>query len=60
MSVMIRSFRPEDQEPLLDLWAECLWRDPVSPDRFRTMVLLDPNHDAASTLVAEVDGRSVF
>lgn len=57
MSVTIRQFRPEDQDALLEIWAETLWRDPVSPDRFRTMVLLDPNHVADSLLVAEVEGR---
>lgn len=57
MDLQVRPFHPEDQDALLDLWAQCLWRDPVSPDRFRTMVLLDPNHDPNSLLVAEVDGQ---
>ncbi|HYG57925.1 MAG TPA: GNAT family N-acetyltransferase [Symbiobacteriaceae bacterium] len=56
---VIRSFRPEDQVTLLEIWADTLYRDPVSPDRFRTMVLLDPNHDPESLLVAEVDGQPV-
>ncbi|MDF2626335.1 MAG: GCN5-related N-acetyltransferase [Symbiobacteriaceae bacterium] len=59
MSVIIRSFRPEDQDALLEIWADTLYRDPVSPDRFRTSVLLDPNHTAESLLVAEVDGQPV-
>ncbi len=55
----LRPFDPRDQAAVLDLWSRALTRDPLTPRRFREMVLLDVNHDPASCLVAEREGRPV-
>lgn len=52
MSITIRPFVPADLTPLVALWNHCLRADPISPERFWRLFLLDPNFDAAGAIVA--------
>jgi GNAT superfamily N-acetyltransferase len=46
MEVMeYRRYEPGDEAAIVKLWNECLHRDPITPVRFRNMVLLDANFD---------------
>ncbi|PYI57141.1 GNAT family N-acetyltransferase [Paenibacillus flagellatus] len=57
--ITYRSYRPGDERQLVKLWNECLVHDPVTPARFRNLVLLDANFDPAGLRVAE-DGGSLI
>src|SRR5437773_1309456 len=52
----IRPFDACDDAALLPLWARTLYRDPVSPQRFRQMVLLDASFNPEGCLVLEIGG----
>ncbi|MEU2420937.1 GNAT family N-acetyltransferase [Streptomyces sp. NPDC007851] len=54
----IRGFRSGDGPGLVAAWARSAPADPVTPDRFRSLVLLDPNFDPDGLRVA-VDGDRV-
>lgn len=54
-----RGFRTGDGPQLLDAWQRSLPRDPISPTRFRTQVLLDANFDPEGLRVATHQGRVV-
>ncbi|MGW5657779.1 GNAT family N-acetyltransferase [Streptomyces humi] len=54
----IRGFRSGDGPRLVAAWARSAPADPVTPDRFRSLVLLDPNFDPDGLRVA-VDGDRV-
>src|SRR4051812_38192146 len=55
----IRSYRPQDEAQIVALWARSLVRDPVTPERFRQMVLLDANYDPEGCLVAIEGGEPI-
>lgn len=57
--VRVRPWRPEDEPQVIDLWNETLYRDMISPERFRLMVILDGNLDPDGFLIAEDGGRLV-
>ncbi len=40
-----RSYRPGDEKAIVALWNETLNPDPITPNRFRHLVLLDANFD---------------
>ncbi|MFG2263648.1 GNAT family N-acetyltransferase [Streptomyces sp. NPDC048720] len=53
-----RGFRAGDGPPLVEAWRRSAPADAVTADRFRSLVLLDPNFDPEGLRVA-VDGRRV-
>ncbi|MFH8338086.1 GNAT family N-acetyltransferase [Streptomyces sp. AM6-12] len=55
----IRGFRPGDGPSLVAAWCRGAPADPIAPDRFRTLVLLDANFDPAGLRVAVAGGRVV-
>ncbi|MFF9373363.1 GNAT family N-acetyltransferase [Streptomyces griseoluteus] len=56
---LIRGFRPGDGPPLVAAWCRSAPADPVTADRFRSLVLLDTNFDPAGLRVAVEDGKLV-
>ncbi|MGW3951975.1 GNAT family N-acetyltransferase [Streptomyces sp. NPDC004752] len=54
----IRGFRAGDGPQLVESWRRGAPADPITPDRFRSLVLLDANFDPAGLRVA-VDGDRV-
>ncbi|MFE4969049.1 GNAT family N-acetyltransferase [Streptomyces sp. NPDC056660] len=54
----IRGFRAGDGPRVVEAWRRSAPADPITPDRFRTLVLLDPNFDPEGLRVA-VDGDRV-
>ncbi|MEU5311676.1 GNAT family N-acetyltransferase [Streptomyces sp. NPDC021562] len=57
--VGIRGFRSGDGPRLVEAWARSAPADPITADRFRTLVLLDPNFDPAGLRIA-ADGDRVL
>ncbi|KOT41492.1 hypothetical protein ADK84_11240, partial [Streptomyces sp. NRRL WC-3701] len=55
----VRPFAPGDGAPLVAAWARSVPYDPVTRERFRRHVLLDPNFDPAGLRVAVRDGEVV-
>jgi mycothiol synthase len=55
----IRPFEPTDLRGVIDVWNAALTRDPMDERRFVTLVLLDPNFQAANLLVAVEDDSTV-
>ncbi|MFH7338797.1 GNAT family N-acetyltransferase [Streptomyces sp. KHY 26] len=53
----IRGFRAGDGPPLVAAWCRSAPADPITPDRFRSLVLLDANFDPEGLRVAVTDGR---
>ncbi|MEU9383285.1 GNAT family N-acetyltransferase [Streptomyces sp. NPDC048279] len=54
----IRGFRAGDGPRVVEAWRRSVPADPITTDRFRTLVLLDPNFDPEGLRVA-VDGDRV-
>ncbi|MGW3132156.1 GNAT family N-acetyltransferase [Streptomyces sp. NPDC001123] len=54
----IRGFRAGDGPQVVEAWRRSAPADPVTPDRFRSLVLLDPNFDPEGLRVA-VEGERV-
>jgi GNAT superfamily N-acetyltransferase len=54
----VRGFRAGDGPRLVDAWRRSAPADPITPDRFRSLVLLDANFDPEGLRVA-VDGERV-
>ncbi|WP_153813023.1 GNAT family N-acetyltransferase [Streptomyces sp. SUK 48] len=52
-----RGFRAGDGPPLVAAWCHSAPADPITPDRFRTLVLLDGNFDPEGLRVAVAGGR---
>lgn len=57
--MQIRPYQGSDERALLDVWQRAMTQDRISPDLFRTQVLLDPNFHPDNLPVALVDGRLV-
>ncbi|MBJ6641437.1 GNAT family N-acetyltransferase [Streptomyces sp. DHE7-1] len=55
----IRGFRAGDGPPLVEAWRRSAPADAVTADRFRSLVLLDPNFDPEGLRVAVEGGRVV-
>jgi len=55
----IRPYQGADEAELLAVWNAAMTHDPLSPDLFRTQVLLDPNFLPEHLPVAVEDGRVV-
>ncbi len=55
----IRPYRGTDEAELLEVWHAAMIRDRISPNIFRTQVLLDPNFTPENLPVAVEDGRVV-
>ncbi|MEV7242476.1 GNAT family N-acetyltransferase [Streptomyces sp. NPDC093248] len=55
----IRGFRAGDGPPLVEAWRRSAPADAVTADRFRSLVLLDPNFDPEGLRVAVDGGRVV-
>lgn len=53
--IRIRSFEPDDLTPVVRLLQRTLTADPMTSEVFQRKVLLDPNFDPRSALVAETD-----
>ncbi|MCF3134464.1 GNAT family N-acetyltransferase [Streptomyces olivochromogenes] len=53
-----RGFRAGDGPPLVEAWRRSAPADPITPDRFRSLVLLDANFDPEGLRIA-VDGDRV-
>src|SRR5690242_4243843 len=57
--VETRGFGPGDGPRLVESWRRSAPADAITPDRFRSLVLLDPNFDPEGLRVA-VDGDRVL
>lgn len=57
--ITYRGYMPGDERHLVRLWNECLPKDPITPVRFRNLVLLDANFDPAGLRIAEAGGRLI-
>lgn len=55
----IRAFRAGQLADIVDLWNRCLPADPITPRRFRNLVLLDPNFDPAGLRLSYCNDRLV-
>ncbi|WP_419998547.1 GNAT family N-acetyltransferase [Streptomyces boninensis] len=55
----IRGFRAGDGPELIETWRRSAPRDPIAPDRFRDLVLLDANFDPEGLRLAVDGGRIV-
>ncbi|WP_036720225.1 GNAT family N-acetyltransferase [Paenibacillus sp. JCM 10914] len=58
-SLTYRTYQPGDENGIISLWNDCITGDPITPLRFRKLVLLDPNFDSEGLRIAESDGRIV-
>lgn len=58
LPVQIREFRRGDGRQLVDTWRRSVLLDPITPRRFRNLVLLDPNFDPAGLRVAVAGDES--
>jgi ribosomal protein S18 acetylase RimI-like enzyme len=55
--MIIRGYRPGDEQAVVALWNRCLPADPITMERFAVKVLLDVNFHPGGFLVAEHDGQ---
>jgi mycothiol synthase len=55
----IRPYQPRDEVEVLAVWNGALFADPINATTFRAKVLLDPNFDRETCLVAEKGGEVV-
>jgi len=51
----VRGYAAADEADVVGVWNAAMASDPIAPAVFRRKVLLDPNFDPASCLVAEAD-----
>jgi GNAT superfamily N-acetyltransferase len=54
-----RTYQPGDERQIVELWNECLIKDPITPKRFRHLVLLDANFDPEGMRLA-FDGERLI
>ena len=57
--VTYRYYQPGDEPQIVVLWNECLTKDPITPKRFRHLVLLDANFDPEGMRLA-FDGERLI
>jgi len=56
LAMTIRPYQRHDEADLVNVWNRALWCDPITVETWRAKILLDPNFDPATCVVAEVDG----
>ncbi|GGA66690.1 GNAT family N-acetyltransferase [Ornithinibacillus halotolerans] len=56
--VTYRHYKSGDEEQIVTLWNNTLWKDPITAKRFRNLVLLDVNFDPEGLRVA-IDGKKI-
>lgn len=54
-----RHYQSGDEIQIVKLWNEALWKDPITPKRFRNLVLLDANFDPEGMRLA-FDGEKLI
>lgn len=54
-----RHYQSGDEQQIVNLWNDCLWKDPITPKRFRHLVLLDPNFDPEGMRLAFEDDQLI-
>lgn len=59
MSITIRPYTPHDWQKVVELWNASVTRDPLTPERFWQLFLLDQNFRAEGFLVAEAEGLPI-
>lgn len=47
-----RFYQSGDEQQIVELWNQCLTKDPINPKRFRNLVLLDANFDPEGLCLA--------
>jgi len=57
LAMTIRPYERHDEAALVRVWNRALWCDPITVETWRAKVLLDPNFDPATCIVAEIDGE---
>ncbi|MET3698290.1 acetyltransferase (GNAT) family protein [Bacillus oleivorans] len=50
--ITYRFYQSGDEKQIVSLWNECLIKDPITPKRFRNLVLLDANFDPKGLCLA--------
>ncbi|WP_346393928.1 GNAT family N-acetyltransferase [Virgibacillus pantothenticus] len=50
--ISYRQYQTGDEKQIVTLWNESLWKDPITPNRFRNLVLLDINFDPEGLYLA--------
>ena len=58
-AIKYRSYLPGDEQQIVHLWNRSLAKDPITPLRFRKLVLLDPNFDPQGMRLAVCDDQIV-
>lgn len=53
----LRPYLPDDEQPIVALWNQCLTQDRITAGTFRERTLLDPNFDPRGSLLATDDGH---
>lgn len=54
-----RYYKSGDEQQIVDLWNDCLIKDPITSKRFRNLVLLDANFDPKGMRLAFEEDRLV-
>src|SRR5699024_5656459 len=54
-----RHYQSGDEKQIVKLWNDVLWKDPITSERFRNLVLLDVNFDPKGLRVAFDDDKLV-
>lgn len=57
--IVYRHYESGDEKQIVELWNDCLHHDPITPLRFRNMVLLDANFDPQGLRLAFEGDRVV-
>lgn len=57
--IQYRYYAPGDEAAIVQLWNDVLRRDPINPERFRNLVLLDGNFDPEGMRLAFAHDRLV-
>lgn len=58
-SIKIRTYKSSDETQVINLWNQCLTKDPVSTEIYHKKILLDPNFDPDLCLIAVDENDSI-
>lgn len=58
-AIVYRHYETGDERAIVELWNDCLHHDPITPLRFRNMVLLDANFDPQGLRLAFAGGKLI-